>query len=114
MGVHAYQNCDGGAQRSDLRQREIDKDDAALHHVHTQVSMDAGQNQTGHKWPDQKRKNLHRSPRGLLRCLESFGQQTNIVIKELEVVRYFLFPANRGQVLDDLSAGFASDRLRRF
>src|SRR5215469_12657886 len=61
--VHAHQDCDSRAQGSDLRQGEVHKNHAAFDHVHTQIGMNAGQDQAGHKRPNQKRKNLHGSPR---------------------------------------------------
>jgi hypothetical protein len=41
------QQRDGGAERCDLGEREVDEDDAALDHVHAQVGVDAGQDQAG-------------------------------------------------------------------
>ena len=43
------QRGDGSAERGDLRQREIDEDDPALHHVNAQVGMNACQNQARDK-----------------------------------------------------------------
>src|ERR1043166_3454424 len=57
--IHANQNGCGGAQRSNLRQGEIDKDHAPLHNVDAQVSMYAGQYQTGEERKDQELKDFH-------------------------------------------------------
>ena len=40
---------DGRPERRDLRQREVDEDDAALHDVHTQIRVDARQDEAGGK-----------------------------------------------------------------
>src|SRR5580765_7671385 len=50
----------------------------------------------------------------LLRRLECLAQQSNIVIKQFEVVRHVFFAAHRRQVLDDLATRFASNGLRSF
>src|SRR6476660_6123055 len=50
----------------------------------------------------------------LLRRLECLAQQSNIVIKQFEVVRHVFFAAHRRQVLDDLPTRFASNGLRSF
>src|SRR4029077_1374531 len=50
----------------------------------------------------------------LLRRLECLAQQSNIVIKQFEVVRHVFFAAHRRQVLDDLPTRFASNSLRSF
>ena len=46
---------DSGAEGGDLGQRKIHKNDAALHHVHAKIGVNAGQNQAGHEGREQKR-----------------------------------------------------------
>ena len=48
----------GRAQRRDLRQRQIDEDDAALDHVHAQIGVNPGQDETGDKGRRQEVENL--------------------------------------------------------
>ena len=43
------QHRDRRAERRDLREREVDEDDAALDDVHAEVGVDAGENQAGGK-----------------------------------------------------------------
>ena len=43
------QDRDRGAERGDLRERQVDEDDAALHDVDAEVGVDAGQDQAGHE-----------------------------------------------------------------
>ncbi len=49
MRVHADQDGHGRAQGRDLRQRQIDEDNAALDHVHAEISVNASQDQAGKK-----------------------------------------------------------------
>ena len=112
-GSMPIKNRDGGAQGGDLRQRQVDEDHAALHHVHAQIGMDAGQNQAGNEGPDQKRKNFHVLHSAVVAFVvspltttasESLGQQINIVIEQLEVVGDIFLAAHRGQILHHLAA----------
>jgi len=57
--IHAHDDRDGSAESGDLRQREIDEDHAALDNVHTEIRVDASQDQAGHERSNEKRKNLH-------------------------------------------------------
>ena len=41
------QHRDRRAERGDLREREVDEDDAALDDVHAEIGVDAGQDQAG-------------------------------------------------------------------
>src|SRR5439155_2684714 len=49
MRVHANENGDSSAQGGNLRQREINEYHSAFHNVDTQICMNTGENQTGHK-----------------------------------------------------------------
>ena len=49
MRVHTDENRRGRAQRGNLRQRQVNKDHAALHHMDTQVGMYASQDEAGEK-----------------------------------------------------------------
>src|SRR6266403_2016133 len=60
--VHSYQDRDRRTQGSDLGQRQVHENHAAFDYVHTQVGVNPGENQTGHKWPQQKWKDVHHSP----------------------------------------------------
>ena len=53
------QQRDGGAERRDLSERQIDEDHPALHDVDTQVGVDARQNQAGDE--GRRQKSQHRS-----------------------------------------------------
>ena len=78
MGVQSHQDGNGGAQRGDLGQRQINEDDAAFHHVNSEVRMDAGQDQTGDERQNQKRKYFHFliwSPRKLWSALQYRNQR---------------------------------------
>ena len=55
----AIEHRDGGAQGGDLRQRQIDEDHAALHHVDAQIGVNAGQNQARDERREQERKCIH-------------------------------------------------------
>ena len=57
--IDAVEHRDGGAERRDLRQRQIHEDHAALHHVDAQIGMNAGQNQARDEGSQQKRKSVH-------------------------------------------------------
>ena len=59
MHVVAGQQRHRRSERGDLRERKVDEDDAALHDVHAEVGMDAGQHEAGQKRQNEKRKNLH-------------------------------------------------------
>ena len=50
--VHSGEDRDRGAQRGNLRQGQIHKDDAALYDMHAQVSMYTRQDKTGHERPE--------------------------------------------------------------
>src|SRR3979409_440250 len=50
----------------------------------------------------------------LLCRLKRFGQQINIVVKQLKIIRNLLFASNGGQVHHYLSASFACDGLWGF
>ena len=41
------QHRDGGAERRDLRERQVDEDDAALDDVHAEIGVDPGQDEAG-------------------------------------------------------------------
>src|SRR4051812_30182492 len=60
--VHSNQNGDGGAQRGNLRQRQIHKDYAPLHNVHSQIGVNARENEAGQERPKQELQDLHVSP----------------------------------------------------
>jgi hypothetical protein len=48
-----------GAERGDLREREVDEDDPPLHDVQAEVGVNAGQDQTGHERDHEKREDVH-------------------------------------------------------
>ena len=50
-----HQQRDGGAERRDLGERQIDEDDAALDHVHAEVGVDAREDQAGSERRREKR-----------------------------------------------------------
>ena len=115
VGIHSDQNGDGGAQGGDLRQRKIHENDAAFHHMHAQVGVDAGKDKTGEKRGQQKWKNFHSPPRELLsNFLEAFDQKGNVIVEELEVVCDLLFPAHRGQQDQHLASHCACNAVWRF
>ncbi len=61
MGVAAregHQHRDRGAERRNLRQRQVDEDDAPLDHMHSKVGMDAGQDQARHEWRGKELRDL--------------------------------------------------------
>src|ERR1044071_9079596 len=47
MKFKPKKESNGGSQRRHLGEREIDKNNPSLHHVKSQVSVNAGENQTG-------------------------------------------------------------------
>ncbi len=57
--VHAYQNGGGSAQSGNLRQGQIDENYTAFHNMHTQIGVDACQDQTGEKRKNQKLEYFH-------------------------------------------------------
>ena len=59
MRVHADDDGDGCAKRSNLRQGEVNKDDAALDDVHAEIGVDAGEDEAGDKGQDQECENFH-------------------------------------------------------
>ena len=61
------QQRDRRAERRDLRQREVDEDDAALDDVHAEIGVDAGQDQAG----DEGRRQELRACRVSMRLLRS-------------------------------------------
>ena len=74
VGIHARKDGDGSAQGGDLRQRQVHEDHAALHHVHAQVGVNAGQDQAGQKRQREELKDFHSFiVSRLLRCLEGFA-----------------------------------------
>ena len=83
-----HQQRDGGAERRNLRERQIDEDDAALDDVHAQIGVDAGEDQAGGERRREKRE--HRGVRHApwLRCrlLDGVHQQIDVVVEEREVV----------------------------
>ncbi len=87
MRVVTVQHRHRGAQGRDLRQRQIYKHHAALHHVDAQIRVDAGQNQAGDEGGQQEGQNTHL---GLFNLIEGADQQIYIVIEQLEVIRDFL------------------------
>ena len=56
-----HQQRDRGAERRDLREREVDEDDAPLDDVHAEVGVDAGQDQAGDERRGQKANDLGES-----------------------------------------------------
>ena len=50
------------AQRRDLRQREVDEDDAALDDVHAEVGVDAGEDEAGDEGGQQQLEDGHDCP----------------------------------------------------
>ncbi len=52
--VHAGDNSDGGAERSDLREREVHKNDAALDHVHAEIGVNPREDEARDKGCEQK------------------------------------------------------------
>src|SRR6266700_4854288 len=62
MGIHPNQDRDSRTESGNLRQCEVHKDHATLHHVHTKIRMNASQDKTGHKRPNQELQNLHVAP----------------------------------------------------
>src|ERR1700738_3607036 len=60
VGIHTRDDGHNGAQGGDLREREIDEDNAALDDMHPEIGVNAGENEAGHKRQNQGRKNLHR------------------------------------------------------
>src|SRR4029077_1467190 len=58
--IHPRDYGDDGAQRGDLRKREVHENNATLDDVHAKIGMDAGQDQARQERQNQKRKNLHR------------------------------------------------------
>ena len=59
MRVKRVQSCDGRSQCRDLRQRKIHENNAALDHMHSKISVDAGQDQAGNEGSQQKTKDVH-------------------------------------------------------
>ena len=100
--LDAVQHRDGGAERRDLRQRQIDEDHAALDHVDAQIGVNAGQNQARDKGGEKKRESVHRW--SLFELGERVDQQIDIVIEQLEVVGDFLIAAHRWHQDDHLAA----------
>src|SRR2546428_717994 len=113
--VHAGDDGDGGAKRSDLGESEIHENDAALHNMHAKIGVNPGENEAGDEGREQKRKNFHSAvSRALFGCVESLLQLGNIVIKQLEIIGDFLFAADGGHEDDDLRAGVTSDGVWSF
>src|SRR5213592_1864092 len=52
--VHADNNRDGGAKRSDLGESEIHENDAALHDMHAKIGVNPGENEAGDEGREQK------------------------------------------------------------
>ena len=57
-----HQHRDRRAERRNLRQREVDEDDAALDDVHAEIGVDAGEDQAGDERRREKLENLARGP----------------------------------------------------
>jgi hypothetical protein len=53
------ENANRRAERGDLREREVDEDDAPLDDVHTEIGVDAGQDQARHEWRGEELQNGH-------------------------------------------------------
>ncbi len=59
MRVHADNDGNRGAERSDLRERQVHENDAALDDVHTKVGMNPGENEAGDKGREQEGQDFH-------------------------------------------------------
>src|SRR5229473_348979 len=59
--VHAYEYAHRGAERSDLRQRQVHENHTALDNMHAEIRMDSGNDQAGQKRPLEKFQNFHLS-----------------------------------------------------
>ena len=54
---YRHQQRNGGAERGNLRQRQIDEDHAALDDVHTEIRVNPGQDEAGGKRRGEKLEN---------------------------------------------------------
>ena len=108
------QHGDGRAERRNLRQRQIDEDDAAFDHVNTEIGVNAGENQAGDERRRQKAR-ASRCPALLWRPTFLIGvdQQVDVVVEQLDVVGHFLDAADGRRHDQNLRAGVAADRVRR-
>ena len=61
--LEAEEERRGGAQRGDLRERDVDEDDLAREHVHAQVRVDPREHQTHEEWCPEQREQLEEHPR---------------------------------------------------
>jgi hypothetical protein len=62
VNVAAEEHRNGCAERGDLRQREIDEDDAALDDVEAELREHPGQDETGDERRQEKLENAHQRP----------------------------------------------------
>ena len=53
------QEGDRRTERGDLREREVDEDDPSLDNVHSQIRMNAGENEARQKRRDEEHQNIH-------------------------------------------------------
>ena len=93
--IDAVQHGDGGAERGDLRQREVDEDHAALHHVDAEVGVNAGEDQAGDEGRQQRSSDMSHSQSLFRPSANSVDQQIDVVVEQLEVVGDFLDAAHR-------------------
>ena len=111
------QDGDRRAQRRDLRERQIDEDDAAFDDVHAQVGVNTRQNETGDEGRRQKCQHcrVHGRPQFVWRAdlLQCADQQVDVVVEQREVVSDFLHAADRGRHHQHLGAGRPADGVGR-
>ena len=86
----------GGTEGGDLRQREIDEDDASFHHMQPQIGVNPRQDQSCDKRDDEDRENVH--------LFQRFHQPRNVVIEKFEIVSEFRSTSDRRIHHQDLCA----------
>ena len=102
-----HQQRDGGAERRDLREREVDEDDPALDDVHAQVGVDARQDQAG---DERRRQELEDGDREScllpLRRLDGADVGSiDVVVEQLDVVGRLLRRPDRRRQDQTFAAG---------
>ena len=100
MGIAArerQQQRDRGAERGDLREREVDEDDAPLHDVDAEIGVDAGEDQAGGEGREQEAEHVEIHLTGPRVALMAPHEQVQVVVEELEVVRDLLLASDRGR-----------------
>ena len=54
MGIHTNNDGDGGAERGNLREGEVHKDDAAFDDMHAEIGVNSRQNKARDKCGEQE------------------------------------------------------------